>query len=41
MRDISELTDCEKLDLEYYNNQAKTKKFISRRALRIFECKLK
>ena len=24
MRDISELTDCEKLDLEYYNNQAET-----------------
>ena len=36
MRDISELSDNEKLDLEYYNNQVKTKKFMSKKAIKIW-----
>ena len=37
MRDISELTTREKLDLEYYNLQVKTKLFMTKKALKIWE----
>jgi hypothetical protein len=37
IRDISELSDREKLDLEYYKIQAESQLFMSKRAIKIRE----
>jgi hypothetical protein len=37
IRDISELTDDEKLDLKYYNLQLKTQPFMDEKAMKIWE----
>ena len=37
IRDISELSDDEKLDLKYYNDQLKTQPFMDEKAMKIWE----